>query len=427
MFQILASLPERAITKILEFLSVVDLALCVPELGKKWIELSRKSTLWRNLVFEAPDGMSDTRVIRVIQKSPQLRHFQLNHADDIHAILEQLTIHCDDIHTIRIKWKNGPHSDWIPKLLLKYNNLECLECFDIEKHTTLDYAKYLGNLEDGKYLVLNDDRDQNDEGLYKRKIVPLNPNHAKYIVRNNRQLRHFHLDGKILEQYVEYLYNYNNLKSLSVHCRKFSKCVFDIAKLSCISTLENLHFNVYTEIVVKFCPWGVVDFPGLVKLEIISKKVPVEIFGLLNSCKKLEFLRLLLQGAGNDDLFGLEGCRNLKYLDLSFNKPGFGNITLRRISKGCHELEFLDLSWSVRQTEYNLEYLKNCKKLRYLRLSNQLVTDLHLHDIFQKFKDLRELNITNCSLVTDYGLSLLKRKMPGLRIIRRERVIETFP
>ena len=420
------------ITEILKYLSAVDLTLCVPELGAKWTKLSRNLTLWRNLVFEAPDGMSDSHIMRVIQKAPRLRHFQLNHATDIHAILRCLMKHCDDIRTIRIKWKKGPEWYWIPMLLHTYNNLECLECYVIGKYTTLDYARYLGDLEDRKSIVLNEELDRfrtrhYEEEFYQKTIVPFDDHHADGILRRNRGLRHLSLDGKILPKTVGHLYDYNNLKSLFVHSHGFSRCVFDIAKLSCISTLENFHLHFYCNIFVKFSPEGNVQFPRLVKLEIISIIEPALISGLLSACKKLEFLRFLVNKAEDDDLAGLEECRNLKHLDLSLNNPGFGNDTLSRISRVCHELEFLDLSWSERQIRYNLENLKNCTKLRYLRLNNQIVTDLHLRVVQETFQDLRELNITNCSLVTDYGLSLLKRKMPGLRIIRRERVIETFP
>ena len=156
MFQVYDLLPDLVIINILKFLPVEDLVYRIPEVSPRWSELSASPALWRNLVFETPDGMSDTHIMTVIQKAPQLRHLLVNHADDIHAILEQLTIQCDHIQTIRIKWKKGPDCIWIPKLLNKYRNLQQLECLVQGRLVTLDYMRYLGSLGDGKCCIVRD-------------------------------------------------------------------------------------------------------------------------------------------------------------------------------------------------------------------------------------------------------------------------------
>ena len=424
-------LPDLAINKILRQLSTRDLTLCVPELGERWIELSHAQSLWTHRVFEATDGMSDIRIITILQRAPPLRHFVLNHADDIDAILEQLITHCDHIRTIRIKWKKGLKWDWISKLFVKYNNIECLECYVPLKYVTLDYVRYLGHFQDRKYLIMNDElgeirRLQTYDSFYQRMTVAFDRHHADGVLRHSTGLRHLAVEGDFVSSTAVHLYNYNNLKSLCVQDHGSLLCIFDITRLSCISTLENLHLYSNSNIVVRYNPEGDVEFPRLVKLEIICTMQPAQISGLLSACNRLEFLRLSLSEARDDDLVGLEECSNLKHLDLSFNYPGFRNDTLRRISEGCHELQFLDLSWSKRRIRYNLRYLSNCTRLRHLRLNNQVIFNSDLRHIQNRFWDLRELNITKCSPVSAYGVQRLHYWMPGLRIVRNEEVTETL-
>ena len=161
-----------------------------------------------------------------------------------------------------------------------------------------------------------------------------------------------------------------------------------------------------------------VQFQRLVKLEILSFILEDCLTGLLSACKNLQFLKILAVNMLCRDLIGLEECRKLKHLDLSENYPGVGNVTLLRIAQGCHELEFLDLSYWSDGNLLDLEVLRPCSKIQYLRVDGFPIRDSQLREIPSIFVNLLELHIANCEYVTEDGVITLKSLMPNLRIIR---------
>ena len=420
MFQMCVDfLPDQVIIEILKFLTVEDLALRVSEINPRWSELSSCRSLWRHLVFEPPDGMSDNQIIKVIQKAPFLRHFHLNHADNIHFIMQHLTLHCKDIRTIRMKWERILFWPWVPILVNICDNLESLECYVNKMSVTLDFMRYLGNLDDGKCFVVTgffpNMETKSNRGKFAQSITLLLNEDVEKFFLDNRGLRHVAIGSKVTPRIIHQLYKYNNLQSLYVYATDGAPFEFDIAKLSCIYTLENLHlyFN-HKEAVFKCNLISRVEFKRLVKLEILVLKTSLRIANLLPACKNLEFLRIISTYIYQEDLNGLEKCKQLKHLELNINY----NEILSRIAKGCHELVFLDLSCLEIEANYtfNLELLRPCRKIRYLKLNYKLLNNSDLSAIPGLFQNLREICLFNCSKVSWKNLAKLKSMKPELRV-----------
>ena len=249
----------------------------------------------------------------------------------------------------------------------------------------------------------------------------LNNTDVEKFFSDNRGLRHVAVTNTITPRIIDHLYSCNNLQSLYVHHCEDDDFVFDIAKLSSISTLENLHLDFSSSVgfAVVFHPVNQVQFQRLVKLEIICRDAIHSFDGLLSAGNNLQFLKILTAYLSEIDLIGLEECRELKHLDLCNNFPLLGNQTLWRIAQGCHELEFLDLSYWENKNPLDLEILRPCSKIRCLRLNGPTITDSQLREIPSIFTNLLKLHIRNCRYVTEDGVATLRSLMPDLRIISR--------
>ena len=432
-FQMLDLLPDLVIINILKYLPLEDLILRIPKVSQKWSLLSSSASLWNNIVFRVPDGTKDSQILETIQKAPFLRHFRLDHAEDLNLIIDNLIFNCKDIRTIRLKWKKGPSWPRIPKLLVNCDRLECLECYVPEKYVTIDYMKYLGRLDDGKCFIVTDSSTQLEFRSYGRNItertISMPISHVEKFLMEHRQLRNIAIGQNITSKVVGQLYKYNNLKSLFVHSNCSEQVRFNIAKLCSISTLENLHLIInHRSFVVEFNPARPVRFERLTKLELLSLKTHLRIGGLLSFCNNLEFLTIMSKGMTDSDLNGLEECTNLKHLDLSYNQPGFGNDTLSRIGRSCQELVFLDLTYPACEVfyEYNLLLLKPCTKIRYLRLSYQLTPRAMLNSIPNTFTNLVEIFFNNPYGFGKKELAILQRFNDRLRVRLTEDDVEDY-
>ena len=420
-------LPDLVIINILQFLPVEDLVLRIPEVSPRFSKLSLTPTLWRDIVYAPPDGVQDAEILSLLKKAPLLRHLELDHADDLDDVLKCLVNHCKDIRTFRIKWKKGPVWLWVPILVKAYDKLESLECYVPGKNLTLDYMRYLGNVRDGKCFVLTDLFGQVESKSYGGNFylltIPLPIERVENFFLENDGLQHIAIGSNLTQGAIDRIYDYGNLKSLFMYSDDSSEFNFDIARLSSIPTLENIHLNfVHRDFVAIFNPLVAVQFPRLVKLEILCKKTHLQIPGLLASCRNLEFLKILSKDMTDADLDGLEQCRNLKHLDLSFNEPGFTNATLTRIAQGCQELVFLDVSYPahVNEYRYNLELLRPCLMIRYLRLNFKLVSDGELRTFPNIFPNLMEIFMNNSGQFSEEEVLLLESHGPRLRVFLSE-------
>lgn len=145
--------------------------------------------------------------------------------------------------------------------------------------------------------------------------------------------------------------------------------------------------------------------PALRKLSLGATAVSDDGFAHLAACKSLESLTL----DGNDRLLGtrfseLVWHREFQALrELSVNHTGFGYHGLDELNRLPH-LEVLSAS-SAEVT--SLDIIGACTALRSLNLSDNKLTDAALRQL-RRLKDLEELDLTACLVITDAGLLHLR-------------------
>jgi len=152
---------------------------------------------------------------------------------------------------------------------------------------------------------------------------------------------------------------------------------------------------------------------------------------LLKPNHKLKKINLSATQVGSEAMNLLsQRALSITHLDLTSCVKAVNDVTLQNLWSNLRQLRELQLDWCVLITdesfrlpqipgkETNSSCISDCLKgLTDISLSGCLkITDLSLKYWFS-FRELRSINLNACSLITDEGLVTLCRNNPGLQIL----------
>ena len=125
---------------------------------------------------------------------------------------------------------------------------------------------------------------------------------------------------------------------------------------------------------------------------------------------RLQLKRSLAKLTTNHDL--LEALANMKYLEalhLQYNDSVIDDGVVMTIAKHCLNLREVDLSHCSRITDVGLSQLSSLKHLTCLNLSYTKVSDVGIEKLFgnNNHWTINELRLDNCSKITDVAVEMV--------------------
>ncbi|KAJ7546630.1 hypothetical protein O6H91_08G047700 [Diphasiastrum complanatum] len=110
-------------------------------------------------------------------------------------------------------------------------------------------------------------------------------------------------------------------------------------------------------------------------------------------------------------------CYNLRDLDL-YRSREIGDGGVAAVSCGCQRLKGMNLSYCPKVTDASLQSISQLRELRQLEVRGcALVTSLGLSIVAAGCKRLLELDIKRCTRIDDVGVLAVARSCPNIRMI----------
>ena len=411
------NLSDDVLVRIFRYVPAEDLLVSVSQVIRRWHHLIRTHITSKMEKFTPPSTMNDRQIIVSLAMLPNLRNFRLQHGNNVEHIVNSICLHCPKIQKIIFDSKLTLKLSTVERLAKKYKKLHDLQIFTPDSKFRIDFAKFM--CRKYRHLSLCVACYTVPMGFFEESpnIGTLSEDELKEVLKRKQLLlEYIYIGGRISQSTWDFIRICPNIKRVLFSICPGNSFEFDLLSLTEFEKLEWL--QVITDIPIHIPRHRIYPpcFYKLVVLEIIYNGCILgeDIRRLWKICPNLERFKIKTSGLLDNDFEGIGNCTELKSIDVSGNLPGLHNDFLKHVDQGCTRLEFLDLSYSSARFIYDLRYLRNCRRLKFIWLTRNFITDSSFSSLPDLFPKLKEINF-DCGGSAE-ALEEVRRKMPTLKI-----------
>ncbi|XP_067000385.1 F-box/LRR-repeat protein 20 [Anabrus simplex] len=398
-------MPIEILLKILSYLDVNFLLYTdtVQNVCTRWRQASLHLQLWKHLVYQPEETVSDVKIISVLKKVPMLRTLIFDKVKIGQDVLDSLIEYCTDIRKLDLS-KNEISSVFLSNLLYKCPKIEYLviqnRCL-----ANVNNARIIGQFSCLKTLIVKDESTS---------IIHLGPIAEGCPALQHLDIQHLSFYTSDLEKLL--LAKYAQLQTLSLSYVSEERCI-DLSECRALHKLSvDCTYLITTEPELQFLtPASHLTSLSLIDLRCIDVNSVKRLFEKKNMASLTE-LTIDEYYSYEDELANVVAfnCPLLKKLHLT----SCSNLTDNSLKNlgNLSKLESVDF-FDSRVTDRGIEYLTNCKHLKYLGLGCCRELRESGMKLMTNFTELEELVLYGCD-ISGLRFDLIPEKLKHLNSLQ---------